>query len=119
MSKSIEVKITVPFTDDDIEYYIARSGFTTHPWWDEFYNTDNGYGFKVIDPDSREVEWEGTIAFDDIRQAIADIFSLSPRYTAPFRQQFAKGIASGDLDIDSDAADILMQYTVLGKVVFG
>lgn len=119
MSQNIEVKIPVSFSDEDIELHIAQSGLTTYPWWDEFYDVEGGYGIKVIDPDSGEVECEGTIAFDDIRKAIEDIFSLSPEHTALFRQQFVKGVGNGDFDIDSDAGDILMQYAVLGKVVFG
>jgi len=33
--------------------------------------------------------------------------------------QFARSMASGDLDIDADAADCLMQYALFGQVIYG
>lgn len=58
------------------------------------------------------------VLLDDIQQAIDKI--VSERETVNVRKQIVEDICSGDLGrFDSDTADVIVQFAMFGKLVYG
>lgn len=114
------MQITVPVRLEDAEVWIAvfGSGFETYPWWTKVQGAWEGEDF---DP-----SFSAVVANRDPDDPEAPVYM---RRVVP--ETLADGIAlaiknghldlgdPNDLDWDANDADIIMQYVVLGELVYG
>lgn len=112
---------TIPVTSDDLFWAVAGAGADTCPWYDVFGFDEAARTIHVdilTDLDSEDpVEVKrATLTVTDLRRAID---GLAAQYPNAIGGYIADECRDGDPDLDAEMADAVIQYAVLGNLVYG
>lgn len=116
---------TMSDTDVLIKDHLLGSGALSYPWWYEARYRDEILTLVTIDPDDYDNMVGGILTIDDLREAALEMLKkgYGSRYartgwTYFYMTQFVPELEA-ELDLDADSADTLLQYALLGEVVYG
>lgn len=103
------IPMVVEWSEDHLEDHLLGAGAATFSWWRTLDFKDGQYILEIDDPNDEDKTVKVHRTPGEIAQDIEKAATAVP--------QIARAIARDDIDaVDADA---LLQYIVLGEVVYG
>jgi hypothetical protein len=109
----------VAMNDEDLWDAIVGSGAGSYPWYTRWVIVDPTHNTEALDVliDCEDVRESATLTPGTIRRAIESL--VDGDYNIQIVNDIDWSDPDGDTMIDADVADCIIQYAVLGDVVFG
>lgn len=112
----LTLKTRRPATAEEVENLVWGTGALAHSWWYGAKKTPKGFRFFYDDPSDEEGTFKGN-AWRSNQQ----ILDAAARFLAEGRGgEDAKDMIAESIGYaDAEAADVILQYAVLGELVYG
>ncbi|AYB70196.1 hypothetical protein SEA_ONEIAGILLIAN_86 [Microbacterium phage OneinaGillian] len=112
----LKLKTERKATTEEVDDLVFGTGALSLPWWHSAHRTPQGYRFRFDHPDHEEGTFKGNrwVSNQQILNA-AGRFLAEGRGGDDAREMMSDSIGYAD----AVAADVILQYAVLGEIVYG
>lgn len=109
------LKTQRPATAEEVENLVWGTGALALPWWHGAHKTPRGFRFFYDRPEDDEGTFTGNRWVSN-----QQILNAAGRFLAEGRGQDAGDMMSESIGYaDASDADVILQYAVLGEIVYG